>query len=74
MKTNPVIDEVRRVRTELSDELGNDPQRFLEYFSALRDKHLKEGRIYVTPPKRDSELKEDAPTYQAGESKKKLPK
>jgi hypothetical protein len=70
MKTNPIIDEVRRVRTELSDELGNDPQRFLEYFSALREKHLKEGRIYITPPNRNSELKENSPTYQVTETKK----
>ena len=65
MKTNPVIDEVRRARTELSDELGNDPRRFLEYFSALQEKYRKEGRVYVEPPKRSSELKEDSPTYKA---------
>jgi hypothetical protein len=74
MKSNPVIDEIRRVRTELSDELGNDPQRFLEYFSALREKHIKDGRVYVEPRKRNSELKEDSPTYSAAESNKNSPK
>jgi hypothetical protein len=74
MKSNPVIEEVRRARIQLSDELGNDPQRFLEYFSALQEEHCKEGRIYVEPPKRRAELKEDSPRYRVAETNKNSPK
>lgn len=74
MKSNPVIDEVRRVRTELSDELGNDPKRFLEYFSALQEKYRKEGWNYVEPPKRNAALQEDVQPYSATDTSKNSPK
>ena len=36
MRPDPVIDEVRRVRREISAEYGNDPARMLEYYEELQ--------------------------------------
>ncbi|MBI2298447.1 MAG: hypothetical protein HYU66_05760 [Armatimonadetes bacterium] len=36
MGPDPVIDEIRRVRREISAEHGNDPARILEYYTSLQ--------------------------------------
>lgn len=35
MTTPPILDEIRRVRHEMSAEIGHDPARLVEYFAAL---------------------------------------
>jgi hypothetical protein len=34
--TPPILDEIRRVRHAMSDEIQHDPQRIVEYFSAIQ--------------------------------------
>ena len=36
MKPDPTIDEIRRVRHEMSVEYGHDPRRMLEYFASIQ--------------------------------------
>ena len=36
MKSDPTIDEIRRVRHEMSTEYGHDPRRILEYFASIQ--------------------------------------
>ena len=36
MKPDPTIDEIRRVRHEMSAEYGHDPRRMLEYFASIQ--------------------------------------
>ena len=36
MKSDPTIDEIRRVRREMSAEYGHDPRRMLEYFASIQ--------------------------------------
>jgi hypothetical protein len=36
--TPPILDEIRRVRHAMSDEIQHDPQRIVEYFSAIQRK------------------------------------
>ena len=36
MTTPPILEEVRRVRHEISAEIGHDPKRIREYYSALQ--------------------------------------
>jgi hypothetical protein len=36
MKSDPTIDEIRRVRHEMSAEYGHDPRRILEYFASIQ--------------------------------------
>lgn len=38
MKSDPTIDEIRRVRHEMSAEYGHDPRRILEYFASIQDR------------------------------------
>ena len=38
MKSDPTIDEIRRVRHEMSAEYGHDPRRMLEYFASIQDR------------------------------------
>ena len=35
MTTPPILDEIRRVRHEMSAEINHDPVRLVEYFAAL---------------------------------------
>jgi len=37
MKPDPIIDEIRRVRHELSAEIGHDPRRLREFYAAIQD-------------------------------------
>jgi hypothetical protein len=36
MTTPPILEEVRRVRHEISAEIGHDPKRIREYYAALQ--------------------------------------
>ena len=36
MTTPPILQELRRVRHEISAEIGHDPKRILEYYAALQ--------------------------------------
>lgn len=36
MKPDPIIDEIRRVRHEMSAEFGHDPRRAFEFFQDLQ--------------------------------------
>ncbi len=42
MKPDPVIDTVRKARREISELVGHDPQKLLEYYEARqRERELK---------------------------------
>ena len=36
MTNEPLLDEIRRVRHEISAEIGHDPHRVVEYYSKLQ--------------------------------------
>jgi hypothetical protein len=36
---DPLVDEVRRVRHEISAECGHDPYRLVEYYMRLQEQH-----------------------------------
>ena len=38
MKPDPPIDEIRRIRHEISAEHGHDPRRILNYYASLQDR------------------------------------
>ena len=37
MTTPPILEEVRRVRHEISAEIGHDPKRLREYYATLQN-------------------------------------
>ena len=36
MTTPPILEEVRRVRHEISEEVGHDPKRLREYYAKIQ--------------------------------------
>ena len=38
MTPDPVIDEIRRVRHEMSAEIGHDPKRLLAYYAEIQQR------------------------------------
>jgi hypothetical protein len=36
---DPVVDEVRQVRREISQRFGNDPARLVEYYMKLQEQY-----------------------------------
>ncbi len=36
MKHDPTIDEIRKIRQEISRRFGNDPKRIIEYYIQLQ--------------------------------------
>jgi len=54
-RTDPGLEEIRRVRHEISEELEHDPKRLVEYFRKLEREyedrlvHTEEG-AYEEPP------------------------
>ena len=45
MKPDLIIDEIRRVRHEISAECGHDPKRLLEYYLELERKMKETGEF-----------------------------
>ena len=45
MKPDPIIDEIRRVRHQISAECGHDPKRLLEYYLKLERKMKESGEF-----------------------------
>ena len=45
MKPDPIIDEIRRVRHQISAECGHDPKRLLEYYLELERKLKETGEF-----------------------------
>jgi hypothetical protein len=39
MTTPPILDEIRRVRHEISAAIGHDPARIVEYFASMQKRH-----------------------------------
>jgi hypothetical protein len=39
MKDDPIIDAVREVRHRISESVGHDPQKLLEYYRKLQERH-----------------------------------
>jgi len=50
MKSDPVIDEIRRVRAEISAEFGHDIRRLVEHYINSQKRH---GKRLVEPPERE---------------------
>ena len=51
MKTkpiDPVIDEIREVRHRISERFGHDPERLVQYYMTLQERHR--DRL-IAPPK-----------------------
>ena len=57
MKPDPIIDEIRRVRHEISAECGHDPKRLLEYYLELERKIKETGEFrFADAPSTDSAI------------------
>ena len=41
MTTPPILDEIRRVRHEMSAEIGHDPNRIVDYFASIQNKNAR---------------------------------
>jgi hypothetical protein len=48
MNPDPVIDEVREVRHRISEEVGHDPARLVEYYIRLQEQYRE--RLLSNPP------------------------
>lgn len=57
MKNDPVIDEVRRVRHQISAECGHDAKRMVDYYMKLEKEMRKTGKYrFVGKPHPKREL------------------
>ncbi len=43
MKADPVIDEIRKVRDEISRECGYEPRKLVDYYKRLQKEELAGG-------------------------------
>ena len=43
MKDDPIIEAVRRVRHQISESVGHDPRKLLEYYRERQERY--EGRL-----------------------------
>lgn len=46
MKPDPVIDEIRRIRHEMSAEIDHDPKRLLEYYAETQRRYQSQLADY----------------------------
>ena len=46
---DPVIDEVREARHRISEEVGHDPVRLVEYYMQLQEQH-RDRLLNPSPP------------------------
>lgn len=60
MTEEPILDEIRRVRHELSERLDHDPRRVLEYYEKLQQRDG--GRIVPAVPESDRDNDFPPPT------------
>jgi len=44
METDPAIDEIRKVRREISAEVGHDPRRLMAHYMDYEKQLRREGR------------------------------
>ncbi len=45
MKTDPVIDRIRKARCRISEECGHDPKKLVEYYMDKQNKDKKRLKI-----------------------------
>ncbi len=45
---DPLVDEIRKVRHELSERFGHDPARLVEHYMKLQDQYRE--RLLTPPP------------------------
>jgi hypothetical protein len=50
LKDDPVIKEVREARSSISEKLGHDPKKIVEYYIKLQKKHQE--RLAVSRQRR----------------------
>ncbi len=60
MTNEPLLDEIRRVRHEISAELGHDPRMIAEYYADLQ--RLYQGRVVNLSGESVSTQHESAPS------------
>lgn len=48
-RTDPGLDEIRRVRHEISEEIGHDPKRLLDYYRELEAEY-EDRLVHVEEP------------------------
>ena len=56
MNTDPLVDEVREARRRISESVGHDLDRLVDYYQHLQERHR--DRLVAPPkprPKRDDE-------------------
>lgn len=66
MKTDPLVEAIRKARHEISAECGHDPYRLVAYYQARERRLRNEGkRQFVDAPDRAAEmaLHEEPPAY-----------
>lgn len=57
MKDDPVIDEIRRVRHQISAECGHDSKRLVQHYMELDKKLRKSGKYrFVSKPRPKREV------------------
>ena len=47
MQTDPIIDEIRKVRSAISGRFDHDPKKLVEHYMKLQEKHKE--RLEILP-------------------------
>jgi hypothetical protein len=66
MKTDPLVEAIRKARHEISKECGHDPYRLVAYYQARERRLRAEGKrlfVDVSSPAAESALREEPPAY-----------
>jgi len=55
-KEDPTVDEVREARHQISESVGHDPNKLVEYYRQLQERHRERLIGQPTnPPKKNAE-------------------
>lgn len=63
MSTPPILEELRRVRHRISEAIGHDPRKIVEYYAALRQSN--DANIVIENTESASKEKTDSFAHDA---------
>jgi len=63
MKTNYILDEIRRTRDKMAAEAGYDPKRLFAMIRERQTAAAARGVVFIPEPKRRAAVREDATAY-----------
>jgi hypothetical protein len=63
MKTNYILDEIRRTRDKMAAEAGYDPKRLFAMIRERQAAAAARGVVFIPEPKRRAAVRDDAAPY-----------